>query len=161
MLKPKLKIYFDTSVPSNFYDTYPAEQVALTRLFWNEVLPHFKPHISPITIQEIKQTPGLSKRKQTLALVRPFTILTENQEIESLASKYIQQKIVPKKNILDAFHVAFASCHKIDYLVTWNIKHMASPKSRSLIFAFNASKGLFIPIIATPEELIKQFYEQE
>jgi len=38
---------------------------------------------------------------------------------------------------------------------------MASPQSRSLIFTFNSSQGLFIPIIATPEELIKQFYEQE
>ncbi|MBU0619633.1 MAG: hypothetical protein V1768_00060 [Patescibacteria group bacterium] len=49
-MKQKLKIYFDTSVPSNFYDTYPAEQVAFTRLFWNEVLARFKSYISPVTI---------------------------------------------------------------------------------------------------------------
>lgn len=161
MSKSKPKIYFDTSVPSNFYDTYPVEQVALTRLFWNEVLLHFEPYVSPLTIQEIKQTPNLIKRQQILNLIKSSTILTENKEIELLATDYLHQNIIPKNFVADAFHIAFASFHKTDYLVTWNIKHMASPKNRNLIFTFNASKGLFIPIIATPEELIKQFYEQE
>lgn len=161
MNKFKQKLYFDTSVPSNFYDTYPAEQVAMTRLFWNETLSLFKPYISPVTLQEIKNTPKLVKRQQILNLVNTFSVLREAKEVVLIAEDYINNHLIPKQNISDAFHVAFASFYKIDYLVTWNIKRMASPESRNRIFGFNVSKNLFIPIIATPQELIKQFYEQE
>lgn len=160
MSKAELKIYFDTSVPSNFYDTYPAEQVAITRLFWNEVLPLFKPYVSQIVIQEIKNTPGLSKRKQIFALIKNFPVLAIKDEITNLADQYIKNRIIPEKNVSDALHIAFATVHKIDYLATWNIRHMASPERRSRVVSFNASNGIFVPILATPEELIKQFYEQ-
>ncbi len=161
MSDSKKKIYLDTSVPSNFYDTYPVAQIAFTRLFWSEVLPRFTVYVSPLTIKEVGYTPELSRRTKILELIKQCSILAEDQNIESIATEYIRHKLIPPKSIADAFHIAFASFHRIDYLVTWNIKHMASPENRKRIVSYNAFKGLFIPIIATPEELVKEFYEEE
>ena len=101
------------------------------------------------------------KKKEAIKLIKLFPVLKEHKNIESLATQYIKHQIIPERYLSDAFHIAFASFHKIDYLVTWNIRHMASPQRKNLILAFNASKNIFLPIIATPEELIKQLYEQE
>lgn len=157
MVKPKL--YLDTSVPSNFYDTDKPEQTAMTRLFWEEYLPKFDVHISEATLREIRGTKELEKRNNTLQLVNRYKLLKITPEIEDLAEKYLKAELVPRSHPIDALHLACATFYKIDFLVTWNITHMANPNRRKKLTDFNASQGLFIPQLTTPEELIKS-YEQ-
>ena len=49
-----------------------------------------------------------------------------------------------------AMHVALASIHKIDYLVTWNFGHLANVRKQARIRVFNVSAGFFVPMIVTP-----------
>lgn len=157
MTKQKPKIYFDTSVPSSFYDSDQLEQTAMTRLFWQDYLLRFDVYVSEATLQEIKETKDLEKRTSVLRLIKKHKVLKVTLEIENLAEKYLQANIVPDSHPIDALHLACATLSKIDFLVTWNISHMANPNQRKKLTEFNASSGLFIPQLTTPEELIKTY----
>jgi predicted nucleic acid-binding protein len=89
MNRVKLKIYFDTSVPSNFYDTDKPEQTALTRLFWEDYLSKFNSYVSEATIQEIRGTKDLEKRQNVLQLIKRVKLLKITTKVEDLAEKYL------------------------------------------------------------------------
>lgn len=80
----------------------------------------------------------------------------ENQkEIEHLAAQYMKRRIMPPKKIFDALYVAFAVTHKLDYLVSWNFKHLANVNRGKKIIAVNSESNYLPPIrIITPIELI-------
>jgi hypothetical protein len=63
---------------------------------------------------------------------------------------------MPKDAAGDAFHLACASYHKIDYFFTWNCNHLANANKRDHILITNAKLGLFTPQIVTPLELFKE-----
>ena len=70
-----------------------------------------------------------------------------------LAGELIRQGALPQKATVDAFHIGIAADHQIDYLLTWNCKHLANATMRSTIEAICRSSDLGPPIICTPEEL--------
>lgn len=160
MIKTRPKIYFDTSVPSSFYDISAPEQTAITRLFWQEYLKYFSAYISEATLQEIKKTRDLIKSKDILQLVRAFQILKINRAVQDLANRYLKAGIVPSLYPIDALHIACATIYKMDFLITWNISHLANPNRRKTLTEFNAKHSLFIPQLTTPAEII-QTYEKE
>jgi len=77
-------------------------------------------------------------------------------EAAILAEGYISRGIFSRKFIADALHVALASVHKIDYLVTWNFGHLASVRKQARIRLFNTAAGFFVPMIVTPEFLVEK-----
>ena len=83
--------------------------------------------------------------------------LTEEAAI--LAEGYVSRGIFHRKFIADALHVAVASCHKIDYLVTWNFGHLANVRRQARIRLFNTAAGFFVPMIVTPEFLVSEATE--
>src|SRR3954454_21134207 len=83
--------------------------------------------------------------------------LTEEASI--LAEGYIERGIFHRKYIADALHVALASFHKIDYLVTWNFGHLANVRRQARIRLFNTTAGFFVPMIVTPEFLVSEATE--
>lgn len=91
---------------------------------------------------------------ERLALVSTLDLL----EIESIAFRiadtYIRNKIMPADPRGDALHLALASCHRCDFLVTWNYKHLANPNKFARIRRINTQLGLFTPTLTTPEELM-------
>jgi len=89
--------------------------------------------------------------------VKKLPILKISSEIETLADKYRQAVVVPLSFPIDALHLACATLHKIDFLATWNISHMANPNKRKKLTDFNISLGLFVPQLTTPEEIIKTY----
>jgi hypothetical protein len=56
-------------------------------------------------------------------------------------------------------HVAIASYHKIDYLVTWNFGHLANVRRQARIRLFNTAAGFYVPMIVTPEFLVSEATE--
>ena len=79
----------------------------------------------------------------------PILALTE--PATELAGELIRQRALPQKVTVDAFHIGIAAAHQIDYLLTWNWKHLANATMRSE--AICRSSDLRPPIICTPEEL--------
>ena len=70
-------------------------------------------------------------------------------------------RALPKKAALDALHLALASYHKCDFLVTWNCQHLADANKFGHIRRVNAILGLFVPALVTPLELLGDSDETE
>lgn len=73
-----------------------------------------------------------------------------------LADELLRSRSLPENAADDALHIAIAADQKIQYLLTWNCRHMANATMRPAIEAVCASKGYKVPIICTPEELRKE-----
>ena len=80
-------------------------------------------------------------------------MLAVTDDARHLSRELIRRGALPKKATVDALHIATAAAHQIDYLLTWNCKHMANATMRATIEAICRSAGLQPPIICTPEEL--------
>ncbi|WP_287463265.1 hypothetical protein [Accumulibacter sp.] len=71
-----------------------------------------------------------------------------------LANAFIEQAIIPAKAIEDALHIAVSTLHHVDFLLTWNCRHIANPVIQEKIALHLEELGLFLPIVCTPEELL-------
>ena len=69
-------------------------------------------------------------------------------------NRYIQRKVMPADPVGDPLHLALASTHKCDYLLTWNCRHLANANKFGHIHRINALLGLFTPVLTTPLELL-------
>ncbi|MBW8003330.1 MAG: type II toxin-antitoxin system VapC family toxin [Planctomycetes bacterium] len=72
-----------------------------------------------------------------------------------MAKVYVEQLEISEKSIRDAIHIAVASVHNIDYLVTWNCAHIANAEVIKKFMKINTTSGIHTPIICTPEELME------
>ena len=81
-------------------------------------------------------------------------LLPDAPEITQIASEIISRAILPAKAQVDALHIATVAHHRIQYLMTWNCKHIANAKILPRIHQVLSDTGLPIPIICTPEELL-------
>jgi hypothetical protein len=86
-------------------------------------------------------------------VIDPLTTLKTSDDVRSLASRLIAGGAVPASQPRDAFHIAIAGVHGIQYLVTWNFAHIANAAVRGKIEAVCRAAGFAPPIICTPEEL--------
>jgi predicted nucleic acid-binding protein len=149
-------IYLDSSVPSAYYDKRVPWRLEYTQKWWQYELTKYDVFVSSITILEITNTQNEKLRVDLLDLVADFPQLKISSDIEQIANGYLSQKIIPQSSSPDALHMAIASYHKIDFLVTWNCTHLAEGHRRKKIKIFNTSAGLYNPEIVTPMELDKQ-----
>jgi hypothetical protein len=76
-------------------------------------------------------------------------------EVRELAELYFEKILIPDKARGDALHLAVATFHGMDFLVSWNFSHILSARIRSIIQEINALRGILTPIICTPEELME------
>ena len=89
-----------------------------------------------------------------LALVANLPILAIEAPIAEIVRAYINHKLMPTNPAGDALHLALASFHKCDFLVTWNCEHLANANKFGHIRRINTMLGLFVPAIVTPLELL-------
>jgi hypothetical protein len=80
--------------------------------------------------------------------------LTIDAAIKQIVSAYIHHKVMPADPAGDALHLALASYHKCDFLVTWNCEHLANANKFGHIRRVNTLLGMFVPSIVTPLELL-------
>jgi predicted nucleic acid-binding protein len=89
-----------------------------------------------------------------LDLVRDLPLLPIEPAIEEIVESYIRHKLMPADPGGDALHLALASYHKCDFLVTWNCRHLANANKFGHIRRVNTMLGLFVPLLVTPLELL-------
>jgi hypothetical protein len=92
------------------------------------------------------------RRQQSIAA---FPVVEVGPEVHALAAAYFAAIPLPDKAQADAYHLALASWHGLDYLVSWNCTHIVSGRVRMIIEEVNAEFGIRTPIICTPEELME------
>jgi predicted nucleic acid-binding protein len=146
-------IYFDTSVPSAYYDAREPKRREDTVNFWNTKISNYKSFVSDITIEEINGFSDVAIRTNMLKLVESFKVLKMNTNVNSLANAYVQNGVFLERDIYDAYHAAFASIHQITYLVSWNFNHLVKAKTRHLLNFVNAIEGYKTIEIICPLEI--------
>jgi hypothetical protein len=88
-----------------------------------------------------------------LALIEGIPLLAVTDEAGELAAKLVDEGAVPRKAAEDALHLALAAVHGIQFLLTWNVKHIANATMRQAIERVCRDSGFEPPVICTPEEL--------
>jgi predicted nucleic acid-binding protein len=149
----KLSLYLETSVVGAYLDNSEPFRRDLTIRWWERELAEYDAYVSPLVEREIERVPE-PHRTGYLKLIEPLKKLEIPEEAAILAQGYVARGIFHRKFLADALHVALASIHKIDYLVTWNFGHLANVRKQARIRIFNLSAGFFIPSIVTPEFLV-------
>ena len=149
----KQSLYLETSVIGAYLDNGEPFRRDLTIRWWEHELNEYVVYTSILVQREIER---ISEPYRTgyLKLIQPLKQLDLAEEVAILAEGYISRGIFHRKFIADALHVAFASFHKIDYLVTWNFGHLANVRKQARIRLFNTAAGFFVPAIVTPEFLV-------
>ncbi|MEK6607259.1 MAG: type II toxin-antitoxin system VapC family toxin [Myxococcota bacterium] len=151
-MEPKL-VYLDTSVPNAYFDRRWRERQRVTREWWARVRPSYRTIVSTVLMDEVAGAPAV-RRRQLLRLVDGFAVVRPTVDVTSLALGYIEAGILPGGSVADALHIALATMHGADYLVTWNIRHMASGSRRARVREYNRLRGHACPELVTPEELL-------
>ncbi|MFN3419245.1 MAG: PIN domain-containing protein [Pyrinomonadaceae bacterium] len=149
----KLSIYLETSVIGAYLDNGDPFRRDLTIRWFERELSEYRACTSLLVRCELERI-AEPHRTGYLKLIAPLEYLELADEAAILAEGYISRGIFQRKFLADALHVALASFHKIDYLVTWNFGHIANVRKQARIRLFNTAAGFFSPQIITPEFLV-------
>ncbi|MBA3767161.1 MAG: PIN domain-containing protein [Acidobacteria bacterium] len=155
----KQSLYLETSVIGAYLDNGEPFRRDLTIRWWEHELPEYRAVVSRLVARELERVPE-PHRTGYLKLVQLLEEVGLTEEAAILAEGYIARGIFHRKYIADALHVAVASVHKIDYLVTWNFGHLANVRRQARIRLFNTAAGFFVPMIVTPEFLVSEATER-
>ena len=158
-MQPKpLKVYLDTSIFNFAISTQDvATEKEVTNRFLNELKSgRFFGYVSAIVLREIHDTTNKQRREDLLKFLGQFELeaLSQTEEADLLAERYIQEKIIPEKHLDDALHIAIASVHNLDVIVSWNFAHMVKFKTRREVQGINTMMGYKIIEICTPQEVL-------
>jgi hypothetical protein len=161
-LQMKSSVYLETSVVSYLTarpstDAVIAGHQAATADFW-KLLPDYDVFISELVLQEASR--GDSKAaSRRLQVLEGFKELEINDSGKKLAKVLIADGAVPEKCPEDALHIAVASVHAVDLIVTWNFKHINNPATRAKIRRTVESQGLVCPELCSPDEFLGECNE--
>jgi len=145
--------YVDTSVISALFDERNPERRKLTEVFFIKVT-DIELFVSEMTIAEIDRTPDAVLRQRMRDKIARFPSLTITDAVENLASEYILHGAVPERSGKDAYHIAIAVSHDMDFLLSWNFNHIVRRKTREIVRTVNTSHGVRQVEILTPAELL-------
>jgi predicted nucleic acid-binding protein len=155
----KRTVYIETSIVSYLTarpsrDVVRAAHQRMTRTWWR-TRHGFSLFVSELVLRELAAgDTGAAERR--LAVVRPLPVLGVSDEHADLADALVRGGALPQRALVDAFHIAVAAGHGMDFLLTWNCKHIANATMRGTIETICRSAGLEPPVICTPEELAKE-----
>ncbi|MCY3550890.1 MAG: type II toxin-antitoxin system VapC family toxin [Candidatus Poribacteria bacterium] len=161
----KPKVYIETTVVSYLVSRPSAAATVAswqqaTRRLWEESTDRFEFVVSDVVLDEVKEGDVIAaqQRLEVLSLLR---VLETSPETDLLAQKLLNAGAVPQRSAPDAEHIAIATVHSIEYLVSWNHKHIVNENKRDHINQVCQEAG-FNPItIYTPIELMEEFHMKE
>ncbi|MCE9554924.1 MAG: type II toxin-antitoxin system VapC family toxin [Planctomycetes bacterium] len=150
-------VYIETTVIGHLVgrkhpDAAIAVRQQITRDWWADATRHYRILISEIVRDECGAGDPIAA-KERLDAIDSLSLLEVNEEVLVLANSLMTSGAVPPSEPRDALHIAISAVNGIQYLVTWNYKHIANAAMRSRIESVCRSAGFEPPIICTPEEL--------
>ena len=124
-----------------------------TRSWWDTSRPKFDIFISALLLDEASSGDSAAAQRR-MEIIREIPALDVSILAEELAAHLLAASALPEKAKADALHIAIATVHGIDYLLTWNCKHIANATMRLKIESICRSSGYEPSIICTPLELM-------
>lgn len=154
------RAYIESSIPS-YYVARPSRQISLlakqqaTRDWWDAGCSGLDLVTSLETLDEIALGEE-AKARERLDLVSSLPVLETTEAAIDLADDLLRSGIVPEKAASDAVHIAVAAVHAVEFLVTWNFKHIANPFLRERIRSRVVAHRFTMPTMCSPEELLTE-----
>lgn len=145
-------ISYLTALPSR--DLIIAAHQHITSQWWNKQREKFDCCVSQFVIDEAAMGDKEESRKR-LMIIENLKVLQITEEAEQLAEFLVVSGAMPRKAMNDAAHIAVAAVHEIDYILTWNCKHLANAHIMKKVRSICQKEGYTAPHVCTPEELME------
>jgi len=147
-----------TAAPRESRDPIAAAHQQITIEWWSRRRADFDLVVSQVVIDEVQTgDPDLARNRLSVVASLPSLLVTD--QATDLARDILAKGFLPQKAFPDALHIAIAAVHQVDYLLTWNCKHIANLEVLPRIADLCESLGIILPIICTPEELLGDTYD--
>ncbi len=130
-----------------------AANIEITRDWWESRRNDFALYISQVVLDEVAKGDAEIAIKR-LDLIQNIPLLELNQDVKNLAIQFLLKSNLPPKASDDATHIAIATVYGLDYLLTWNCKHIANAQIQKKLSKISTEFGYELPIICTPYELL-------
>lgn len=154
----KSKVYLETTIISYLAarpsrDLIVAAHQQLTEDWWESRRHHYDLFVSELVIREagIGDKGAAQKR---IATLESITVLKLAEDALYLAMELLRRGLMPERATEDALHIASAAVHGMDFLLTWNCRHIANAEIRAGVTSICFTRGYEAPVICTPEELM-------
>jgi len=158
-------VYIETTILS-YLVANPARDIVIaghqqtTQQWWSTRRTAFDCFISQVVIDEISVGDPMEVRKR-LAVAGTINALAVTGDAERITESIMKSGILPPKAVRDAAHIAVATVHNVQYLLTWNCKHLANAQIAKRIAKLCAGAGFEMPAICTPEELLEDLTDEK
>jgi len=151
-------VYIETSIlgyltARSTKDLILAANIEITKDWWEFRRNTFILYTSEAVLDEVAQGDA-EISAQRLEILRDFPLLALNQAVQDLAAQFLARSSLPPKAKVDAIHIAAATIHGMDYLLTWNCKHIAKAQIQGKLAEISLDFGYVLPILCTPNELM-------
>ena len=154
------RIYLETTAVSFYYNVRAEPEMVArqnwTRRWLDRALAGADQLVTSLAVEAEPHGGEFPRRDEMLGLVARFPLLDLNDAVAEAVDAYIAHRVMPNNPGGDALHLAAASFHRCDFLVTWNCKHIANANKFGHIRRINGILGLGNPALVTPLELLNE-----
>ncbi|MDZ7617824.1 MAG: type II toxin-antitoxin system VapC family toxin [Patescibacteria group bacterium] len=158
-------VYLETTIPS-YLAAYPSRDLIvaahqqITHEWWRTAPDRFDLYISEAVVSEIRNGDPTAVARR-IAIVDGLPVLELNEEVRRLVHQYDQRLGLIGRARADLPHLAFAVAYQMEYLVTWNCRHIANGEIIRRLLTVNRQLRLATPLLVTPEEILCSPDEEE
>jgi transposase-like protein len=153
----KSKVYIETLIPSFYYGVRTEPDMTArkqwTRHWWDNFRRDYLLATSVAVLDELNYG-DYPNKNEIIRLVSDLPLLPVELAVTEVVQAYLEHKVMPRDPVGDALHLALASYHKCDFLLTWNCHHLANANKFGHIRRVNVMLGLYVPSLVTPLELL-------
>lgn len=154
------RIYIETTVISFYYNARTGPEM-ISRQNWTRrgldpALQTPDELVTSLAVENELHGGDFRNKSKMLELVSRFPLLDLNDSVAEAVEAYISNHVMPNDRGGDALHLAAASFHRCDFLVTWNCQHIANANKFGHIRRVNGILGLRNPALVTPLELLNE-----
>ena len=156
----KSRLYLETTIVS-YLTAWPSRELVmqanqqLTQEWWTRRRESFDLYISQVVMEEASAG-DLEAARKRMEILSPIPKLEITDDAESLAVALVEGMKLPERAKADALHIAISAVNGIDFLLTWNCRHIANAVLRPRIERICRDAECEPPVICTPQELLER-----
>ncbi len=159
----KPTVYIETTIPSLLTawpsgDLQIASQQVATREWWETRRQAFELFASADVLDEARRGDAEAASRR-LAVLDECRILAATLEAQALTKRILATGLIPSRAATDAAHIGLAAAHGMDFLLTWNCRHIHNAFTVRRLAGVCAAMGFSLPVLCTPLELMANYPE--